>query len=118
QKRSKKINFILSVKPTNEPIEAVLNHPDFRMINSLVAQDLEAIVRQPAQVDDWLGSVKLPDYLNKRPLIPRWYRPCALLYGGLMVYSNGNIGACSCRDYEATSKELILGNVAADNLAD
>lgn len=117
KKRPKPIAFTLLVKPTNEPVEAVLNHPDFKMINALVEQDLEASVRQPAQVDDWLGAVKLPEYMNKRPLIPRWHRPCALLHGGVVVYSNGNIGACSCRDFEAASKELILGNVATDDLA-
>jgi radical SAM protein with 4Fe4S-binding SPASM domain len=34
-----------------------------------------------------------------------------------MVYANGNVGACSCRDFEASS-ELILGNVANDRLED
>lgn len=118
KKRSKKIAYFFTIKPTNEPVEAVLNHPDFKRINALVDHDLEQSVRQQGQVDDWLGAVRLPAYLHKRPLIPRRHRPCSLLYTGLMVYSNGNIGACSCRDYEATSSELILGNVRDDQLAD
>jgi len=32
-----------------------------------------------------------------------------------MVYSNGKVGACACRDFEASS-ELILGNVADQSL--
>lgn len=60
-------------------------------------------------VDDWSGAVKLPSYLRKRPLYPRAFRPCGMLYTALMVFSNGKIGVCSCRDFE-TNSELILGN--------
>src|SRR6185436_11116555 len=99
------------------PVEDVLNHPDFKLIDSMVDQDLVAAVRndQGVYVDDWLGAVTLPSYLKKRPLYPRAFRPCRLLYSGLMIYSNGNVGACSCRDFEASS-ELILGNVADQSM--
>jgi radical SAM protein with 4Fe4S-binding SPASM domain len=106
----------ISVKPTNEPIEQVLAHPDFRRIAALIDQDLVAAARAAGFfVDDWLGAVKLPAYLKKRPLYPRAFRPCQLLYKGLMVYSNGKVGACSCRDFEASS-ELILGHLSEQSL--
>ena len=115
-KRDKKITYFFSIKPTDEPIEDVINHPDFKLINSMVEQDLVASLNEGGfYVDDWLGTVTLPPYLKKRPLYPRAFRPCRLLYGGLMLYSNGNVGACSCRDFEANS-ELILGNVADESL--
>lgn len=118
QKRAKKIVLVLNIKMTNEPIEHVLNHPDFKKISALTGHDLVTNVQQSRGgfVDDWLGAVELPAWLNKRPLVPRGHRPCALLYHGLMLYANGNIGACSCRDYEATSSELILGNVRENTL--
>jgi radical SAM protein with 4Fe4S-binding SPASM domain len=116
KKRGNKMAIIITLKPTNEPIEDVINHPDFKMIDSMIEKDLVAIAKSGGfYVDDWLGTVKLPPYLKKRPLYPRAYHPCRLLYKGLMVYSNGNVGACSCRDFEANS-ELILGNVEDQTL--
>ncbi len=117
KKRGEPLELFIGIKPSDEPIEDVLNHPDFQMIDSMVEQDLVAAVRndQGVYVDDWLGAVTLPPYLKKRPLYPRAFRPCRLLYSGLMIYSNGNVGACSCRDFEASS-ELILGNVADQTL--
>jgi radical SAM protein with 4Fe4S-binding SPASM domain len=111
KKRKNKITLRFSIKPTDEPISAVINHPDFKTINSLSQWDLvDGLKRQTFICDDWIGSVKLPTYLKKRPLYLRLFRPCRMLYDSLIVYSNGNIGACLCRDFEANS-ELILGNV-------
>lgn len=109
-KRGICINIMLSIKPTNEPVDDVIKHPDFRMINSLVTVNLvNQIKNQSFYADDWVGTVRLPSYLKRRPLYPRFFRPCAFFYGGLMLFSNGNIGVCLCRDFEANS-ELILGN--------
>lgn len=102
--------LLFSIKPTNEPVNDVINHPDFKMISPLVAQDLISMVKnQGLYIDDWVGCVKLPSYLKKRPLYSRAFRPCGIIYGGLIVFSNDNIGVCPCRDFEANS-ELILGN--------
>ncbi|MDE3154703.1 MAG: radical SAM protein [Acidobacteriota bacterium] len=116
-RRGRPLNIEIAVKPTDEPLERVLAHPDFQRVNALTPQDLEETVRrQGFYVDDWLGAVTLPPYLKKRPLYPRAFRPCQLLYAGLMVYSNGKVGACSCRDFEASS-DLILGHVGEQSLA-
>lgn len=118
QLRGNPICLLFSIKPTNEPPENILNHPDFKKINALVHEDLSEQVKSRSYfVDDWIGAVKLPKYLKKRPLYPRMFRPCGMLYGGLIVFSNGNVGACSCRDFEANS-ELILGNIEVHTLAD
>lgn len=117
-KRGNPLEYLIQIKPTDESVESVLNHPDFKMVDSLVWQNLaDTLDANGYFVDDWLGSVELPAYLKLRPLYPRPFRPCALLFGGMMVYSNGNVGACSCRDFEASS-ELILGNIKTDNIAD
>lgn len=117
--KGKSMGIHISLKPTNEPMTAVLNHPDFRLVDAMVDQNLSqsAVDEAGVFVDDWLGAVSLPPYLKKRPLYPRAFRPCRLLYSGLMIYSNGNVGACSCRDFEASS-ELILGNVEANSLGE
>jgi radical SAM protein with 4Fe4S-binding SPASM domain len=116
KRRKNKILLVFSVKPTDEPISAVINHPDFQKINSLSDWDLtEQFKNQAFLSHDWTGLVKLPPYLKRRPIYPRLFRPCRLLYDGMTVFSNGNIGACSCVDFEANS-ELILGNIETMSL--
>src|SRR5262249_22057291 len=88
----------------------ILAHPDFVAVSALSGQDLAAQVKNRGFfVDDWQGAVELPDYLKLRPLYPRARRPCRMLYKCLTVYSNGAVGACQCRHFEASS-ELILGS--------
>jgi radical SAM protein with 4Fe4S-binding SPASM domain len=118
KKRGNPMHVGVDIKPTDESVEQIINHPDYQLIKQLTGYDLDERVRSRSfHVDDWIGAVKLPAYLKKRPLIPRPYRPCQLLYKGLMVYSNGNVGACSCRDFDANS-DLILGNVKDRSLQD
>lgn len=117
--RRKKLSIQITIKPTDELDKKILTHPDYLKIMKLTKQDLDAFIRERTFfVDDWIGSVRLPSYLKRRPLYPRRYRPCRLLYSGrLMVFSNGKVGVCSCRDYEANS-ELILGNALDVSLHD
>lgn len=106
----------IGIKPTPEPRENILNHPDFQFVQSLTHQDLAAVVkREDFFVCDWGGSVQLPSYLRPLPLWPREHRPCFRLFRGMMLFSNGKVGACACRDFEATS-ELILGSVGERSL--
>ena len=110
-KRGRPLGINIGLKPTDEPIEDVVRHADLRLLDTMVDQDLVAEARNTnVYVDDWLGAVTLPAYLMKRPLIPRPFRPCRLLYTGLTVYSSGKVGACACRDFDASS-DLILGRV-------
>lgn len=116
--KAKNANFFvgISLKPTDENDAAILGHPDFIEINDLMGGTLEQQVRDRSfVVDDWQGAVQLPAYLKKRPLYPRAFRPCSMLYGRLMVYSNGKVSACSCRDFEADS-DLILGHVGESGI--
>lgn len=109
--RGKPISIYVDVKPTNEPIAGVIAHTDFQRVADLVSFDLrEQAMHRGVFVDDWQGAIELPDFLKLRPLYPRAYRPCRMLYKGLNVYSNGKVGACQCRDYEADS-ELMLGEL-------
>jgi radical SAM protein with 4Fe4S-binding SPASM domain len=108
----------ISLKPTEQSSSEILSHPDFNEINELVQGTLTRQVKKRSYfVDDWQGAVKLPPYLKKRPIYPRSFRPCAILYDKLMVFSNGKVSACSCRDFEADS-ELIIGNIKTDCIHD
>ena len=116
KKCNNKICIKIDIKPTNEPKENIINHPDFKLINSLVDQDLVATVEEIYYfVDDWCNVVNLPRYLKKRPLYPRFFKPCAFIVDSAVVFSNGNVGVCPCRDYNADS-ELILGNLKEASL--
>lgn len=118
--REKQARFFVGIglKPTDEAEDEILSHPDFIEVNELAGGGLIEQVRQRTFfVDDWLGAVQLPAYLKKRPLYPRAFRPCSILYTRMMVFSNGKVSACSCRDFEATS-ELILGDIRNDHIVD
>ncbi len=106
----------IGIKPTGESARTVLRHPDYQRIRSLYGAPLDRAVRERNLfVDDWGGAVHLPRGLRRRPLVPRWRRPCRLLYSGMAIFSSGAVGACACRDFEANS-ELILGGVGGEPL--
>ena len=118
--RGRQASFFVGIglKPTDDRDDDILSHPDFIEINGLLGGRLTEQVRQRTYfVDDWSGAVQLPPYLKKRPLYPRAFRPCSILYNRMMVFSNGKVSACSCRDFEAAS-DLILGDIRNDNIMD
>jgi radical SAM protein with 4Fe4S-binding SPASM domain len=116
--RGKPMVIEIGIKPTPEPRRQIIDHPDFRLVQSLTDQDLAAMVmREDFFVCDWGGAVKLPEYLRPLPLWPREHRPCYRLFEGVQIFSNGKVGACACRDFEASS-ELILGSVQENTLTE
>ena len=111
ERRGKPLIIEIGIKPTPEPRKQIINHPDFKRVQSLTNQDLvRTVMAEDFFVCDWGGAVKPPAYMRLLPMWPRRHRPCYRLYDGLQVFSNGKVGACACRDYEASS-ELILGSV-------
>lgn len=116
-RRNRPICVVLSIKPTPEPRENILDHPDFQRVQSLTSQDLRKLVKhEEFFVMDWGGAMQLPPYLKPFPLWPRRHRPCGRLLRNLMIYSNGAVGACNCVDFEANT-ELVIGNVSDTPLA-
>ena len=117
-RRGKPMIVEIGIKPTPEPREKIIHHPDFQLVQSLTDQDLvKAVMAEDFFVCDWGGAVKPPEYMRLLPMWPRKHRPCYRLYDGLQVFSNGKVGACACRDFEASS-ELILGSVQTSTLAE
>ena len=67
------------------------------------------------EYDSWSGTIKKEDLpegqefrKNKLTL-----DPCYQLYDGLIIFQNGDVGPCWCRDYNA---KLIVGNVNDESL--
>ena len=115
-RRGKPMVIEIGIKPTPEPRQQIIGHPDFQLVQSLTDQDLAAnVMREDFFVCDWGGAVNLPEYLRPLPLWPRDHRPCYRLFEGVQIFSNGKVGACACRDFEASS-ELILGSVQEKTL--
>ena len=116
-RRGNSLKFTISIVPTDETIEKVIKHPDFMRIKSLVGQDLRNYIEkgQQAYMDDWHGNVKLPEYLRRSPLYPRYFRPCRMLFSGLAVHSNGLVDACRCHNFNA-SGDLIVGSIKDSGL--
>lgn len=118
EKRKEKIHLNFSLKTTGEPRKVAASHPDFKLIDRLMGgKALQGLNDTSFFVDDWCGAVKLPKYLRKRPLYPRFFRPCGIPVWRLMVYSNGKVGLCNCSDFEADS-ELVIGDIDKDSLKD
>lgn len=71
--------------------------------------------------DSWSGRIRGEELPGKMRLRPGWLfplrgcRPCAELYGGISVLSNGTITACGCRDLDGDSR-LALGNMEDSTL--
>lgn len=115
-RRGKPLRIRITIKPTDEPIESVINHPDFLQIQTLTKQNLTDEVRfSRGEIDTWSGQVSLPGYLKPKVAIRNKRVPCDFLYRGLALYSNGKLGACLCRDVEANS-ELIVGDLSASTV--
>ena len=110
RKNNNDMTLELSLKPTGERAEQIVSHPDFIRIEGLTGgKATKALEEMGMGVHDYSGKVRLPHSLRRRPLYPRYKRPCRLLYDHLKIFSNGNAGLCVCSDFEADSG-LIIGN--------
>ncbi len=93
---------------------------------TLCLPDYQAIKHLPHQVDvnshfdDWGGVITKEQLLPNmfiRPKTPIEKEPCIWLYNGPIIYADGKVGLCGCRDYN-TNSELIVGNIMEQNLLD
>lgn len=90
-----------------------LRFPDY-----LEIAHLPHAVEFNADFDSWSGRISQHDLLPGMQLRPQSKlekEPCYWLYDGPLVYTDGSVGLCGCRDFDADS-ELIVGNVTDDTL--
>lgn len=93
---------------SNLTMQETLSLPDYKEIAHLPHS-----IEFNADFDTWTGEIKEGDLLPGmylRPLSELEHEPCYWLYDGPIVFVDGSVGLCGCRDYNADS-ELIVGNI-------
>lgn len=123
--RGRPVNFRSAMR-VDRPRDEVQSMERHKVIEDLVGPENIGI---NYFFDNWAGKIKAEDLtgtmalrgdglrnrirLNlRRPRISA----CTEMYSGPMVYWDGRVGACACRDVNAS--ELIIGNVNERPLAD
>jgi radical SAM protein with 4Fe4S-binding SPASM domain len=106
-----KINISLRCE---KPYRVVRSSPDYKYIINLYGRHLEIL---DDKYDNWTGLIKLDDLPRGQRFrkLKNMSEPCSLFYKGLIIFANGDVGACWCRDVEA---RLIVGNIYKDLLED
>lgn len=97
----------------NLSMKETLSLPDYREIRHLPHQ-----VEFNADFDTWTGEIRSGDLLpgmQLRPPSKLEREPCYWFYDGPIVYADGAVGLCGCRDFNADS-ELIVGNIMGESL--
>jgi len=107
------------------PIEITLAfRSNLSLHETLALPDYLSIRKYPHKVeynsdyDTWTGEIARDDLLPGMEIRRKFKikkEPCIWLYDGPIVFSNGNVGLCGCRDYNADS-ELVVGNIQNESL--
>jgi radical SAM protein with 4Fe4S-binding SPASM domain len=109
------VNFTIDMR-VDRPLHEVLSYPDHQKVVAAVGVENIGV---KFRYDSWGGKIKQEELTGnmklRRNLRPRW-SPCTELFMGPMVYWDGRVGGCNCRDVDAS--ELIVGNVRDQHLAD
>jgi len=100
----------------DRPISQVLGYPDYHEVECLIGSEKMGV---KFRYDNWSGLIEpgaLTGNMKLRRAIPKKRSPCSELYSGPMVYWDGRVGACGCRDINAS--ELIIGDVRDTHLGE
>lgn len=98
---------------SNLSMKETIALPDYRAIEHLPHQ-----IEFNADFDTWSGEIKAGDLLPGMPLRPLSkleQEPCYWFYDGPIVFVDGSVGLCGCRDFNANS-ELVVGDIADRSL--
>ena len=103
----------------DRPAKEIFSFDDYKELADLIGPERIGL---KLRYDNWAGKIeqnqlsgnmKLRSRVNLlRPRIA----PCSELYSGPMVYWDGRVGACGCRDVDAI--ELIIGDANTAHIAD
>lgn len=114
-------------KEYGEPVEITLNFKSpLTMKKTLGLPDYQPLKDFPHKVvftidyDNWTGLIKQEDLLegmHMRHLKESKNEPCFWLYHGPVIYVDGRMGLCGCRDLNASS-ELVVGDIKTDRIID
>jgi MoaA/NifB/PqqE/SkfB family radical SAM enzyme len=112
------VGFPLSIKicfRSNLSMKRTLGLPDYKAIRHFPHE-----IEFNTDFDTWLRIITQKDLLRGmhiRPIIRLEREPCYWFYDGPMVFADGKVGLCGCRDFDANS-ELIVGDILKDSLLD
>jgi hypothetical protein len=104
----------------------ILFRSNLSMKKTLGLADYKKIRHLPHKVefntdfDAWIGSIRQKDLIpgmHLRPLSSLEREPCYWLYDGPIIFADGKVGLCGCRDFNADS-ELIIGDIRENSLLD
>lgn len=103
----------------DRPGKEVFQFPDYKALADLIGANRIGL---KFRYDNWAGKItqnQLSGNMRLRSPInvlrPR-IAACSELYSGPMVYWDGRVGACGCRDVDA--RELIIGDANGTHIAD
>lgn len=100
---------------SNLSMKKTLSLPDYQKISQM-----PHAVEFNTDFDTWTGEItsnQLLDGMHIRPLSKLETEPCVWLYDGPIIFADGKMGLCGCRDFNANS-ELIVGNINEHHLVD
>jgi radical SAM protein with 4Fe4S-binding SPASM domain len=123
--RGRPVRFRIAMR-IDRPRAEVVSTDRYKRIDELVGSENITINQF---FDNWAGKIRQADLTGtmtlrgqaaRDKLLMHLRRPrisaCTEMYSGPMVYWDGRVGACACRDVNAS--ELIIGNVNERHLAD
>lgn len=112
------VDFVLEMR-VDRPASEVRASKDFQTVAALIGPDRIGI---KYRYDNWAGKIsqdQLSGNMRLRAVssmrTPR-ISPCSELYSGPMVYWDGRVGACGCRDLDA--RDLIIGDANVSHIAE
>jgi MoaA/NifB/PqqE/SkfB family radical SAM enzyme len=98
---------------SNLSMKKTVGLPDYKAIRHLLHE-----IEFNTDFDTWLGTISQNNLLRGmhiRPSVKIDREPCYWLYDGPVIFSDGKIGLCGCRDFNADS-ELVIGNIMESSL--
>ena len=123
------INLLIENKKNNSPIDISVDmRSDLSLKETLSLKDYKKILNYISEekcgykfrYDDWAGKIKPTDLTgvmrirNMFASLRFRFSACFEYFNGPMIYWNGDVGICGCRDVDA--KELIIGNAKNNSL--
>jgi MoaA/NifB/PqqE/SkfB family radical SAM enzyme len=110
----------------DRPRAEVMDTPEYKIISDLIGAENISFAfffddwSGRINPDDLTGDMKLRGATLAHRLIFSLRRPkisaCSEMFSGPIVYWDGKVGACGCRDVDA--KELIIGDANTEHLGD
>ncbi len=112
------VRFFVDMR-ADRPAHEVYEFPDYKILAEAIGPENIGI---KYRYDNWGGKItqdQLSGAMKLRagnnPLRPRT-SACSEMYSGPMIYWDGRVGACGCRDVDA--RELIIGDATKQHIAD